>query len=63
LGENGLIGAIGAPLSDFFGEYSYNNLQIFEIYIYKKVLLFFKVFVKNLPQICHFQNFPSPFLV
>jgi hypothetical protein len=60
---NKLIGATSVVLGDYFLE---NILGIFSKNSSKKSLqislyYFVKVCVKNLPKICHFQSFPSPF--
>ncbi len=65
---NGLIGAANAPLGDYFLG---NILEIFlekvfkkkfKIYIFK-CHYFVNICVKHLAKICHFQSFPSPFIV
>jgi hypothetical protein len=62
LGANGLIGAIGAPLGDCFLENILGIFfKIFKCIFIKKITICFKVCVKKIPQIYHFQSFPRPF--
>jgi hypothetical protein len=65
-GANGLIGAIGGPLGNYFlenilGMLSEKSSKNLLKSLSRKLYYFLKVYVTKFPKICHLKSFPRPF--